>query len=107
VPSDDCTSSDREPVGAELPGNGFMEPSHYWQLTARDWQVVDSFADQCTNFHPIVDKSEKEILVMDVPRTPHNLFLALFPPEHRLDRWVQHAKQSGRRSLSNSPRQCS
>jgi aspartokinase-like uncharacterized kinase len=86
-----------------------MEPSHYWQLTASKWQVADFFAHQCTHFHPIVDKNEKEILARDVPQTPHNLFQDWLPlelVEYRLDRWVQHGKQS-RQSLTNLRGQCS
>jgi hypothetical protein len=74
--SGDCSSSDGEPVDAVH--------SHYSQLTASEWQ--------------------KGRLGRDVPKTPCDLFLELFPlelVERRFDHWVQHAEQSGRGGLSN------
>jgi hypothetical protein len=94
-PSGDYSSSDGEPVAAE--------PSHYSQLTASDWQKVDSFADQCARLHPNIDKNEKGSLRRGVPKTPCDLFLEFFPlelVEGRFDHWVQQAEQSNRRGLS-------
>jgi hypothetical protein len=93
--SSDCGSSDGEPVNAVQ--------SHYSQLTASEWQTVDTFADQCTRFHPNIDENTRGMLRRDVPKTPCDLFLEFFPLElvkRRFDHWVQHAEQSGRRGLS-------
>jgi hypothetical protein len=94
--SADCSSSDGEPVD--------VVQSHFSQLTASEWQKVDTFADQCTRCHPNIDKNTAGRLRRDVPKTPCDLFLEFFPlelAERRFDHWVQHAEQSGRRGLSN------
>jgi hypothetical protein len=94
--SGDCSSLDGEPVDAVQ--------SHFSQLTASEWQSVDTFADQCTRFHPNIEKNAKGRLRRDVPKTPCNLFLEFFPlelVERRFDHWDLHAEQSGRGCLSN------
>jgi hypothetical protein len=94
-PSSDCGSSDGEPVDAVQ--------SHFSQLTASEWQTVDTFADQCTRVHLCMDKNSRGMLRRDVPKTPCDMFLEFVPielVEHRFDQWVQHTEQSGRRGLS-------
>jgi hypothetical protein len=94
--SGDCSSSDGEPVDAVQ--------SHFSQLIASEWQKVDTFAGQCTRFHPNIDKNTKQRLRRDAPKTPCDLFLEFFPldlVERRFDHWVQHAEQSDRGGLSN------
>jgi hypothetical protein len=94
-PSSDCGSSDGEPVDAVQ--------SHFSQLTASEWQSVDTFADQCTRAHRILDKESRRMLRRDVPKPPCDMYLEFVPielVEHRFDQWVQHAEQSGRRGLS-------
>jgi hypothetical protein len=55
--------------------------SQFSQLTASEWQKVDTFADQCTRFHPNIDKTTNGRLRRDVPKTLCDLFLEFFPLE--------------------------
>jgi hypothetical protein len=75
-------------------------------MTGSDWKMVASFENQIVSTHPAFDVKDSGKLRRNIPRTPCDLFLTIFPMamaliEPSLPRYRAHAEQNDRRGLAN------